>query len=368
MMSSTTDGLPCRFRLSGWSVTREITISVVTLTIAETTLILGATRDPYLDIWLILVVAVVASLGIGVTITRPPKTGQCESNMGRCPAEQDTTRWLPAARTVGVALCLSGPTPLWHGLLVVCLTVLMVATDNRHARRVRLLAEEKDRYWLASRSDGLTGLLNEVGFLSQAAVAVCRDRESGRSTHVAVVDIDRFKLVNDTFGHAAGDDVLKALALALGGTTMTDVYSPRLMRTTDIASRLHGDEFAVLLPNTSPAEAHAVMERFRRGVQELRIICGNNACDDPVVITVTVSVGLALVDTRKASEQAIRAALDRHADAALYLSKRSRNHVTQPPGDENAIGQSALCEPGHQLRDRPAPELAPQPDRTAVLT
>ena len=122
---------------------------------------------------------------------------------------------------------------------------------------------------------------------------------------VLLADIDHFKRVNDTHGHAAGDDVLKAVALRLS----------QLLRHGDVAARFGGEEFLVILKETDAEGAMVVAEKIRASVEALTV---------PIVGRVTLSIGCAVaVEGRELS-----AALVKRADDALYEAKsRGRNRV-----------------------------------------
>jgi diguanylate cyclase (GGDEF)-like protein len=140
-------------------------------------------------------------------------------------------------------------------------------------------------------TDALTGLANRRALDEQVErLAEAGDRDVG----VLLIDLDRFKQINDTLGHDAGDDALRRVARAVSA----------VVRAGDTVARLGGDEFAVLLPGASPASAAAVAERAVRAVADL----GTGS---------TISVGVAV---RVASE--VREALT-VADAAMYVAKRA---------------------------------------------
>ncbi|MGW8482386.1 diguanylate cyclase [Microbacterium sp. NPDC055903] len=104
-----------------------------------------------------------------------------------------------------------------------------------------------------SHSDELTGALNRRGFVGRAQVELRRAERHARPVSVAVIDIDKFKAINDTSGHAAGDDVLRVLV------SQWELLS----RETDFVGRLGGDEFALLLPETDETDAASLMRRLR---------------------------------------------------------------------------------------------------------
>ena len=158
--------------------------------------------------------------------------------------------------------------------------------------------------------DALTGLNNRRYFESHLAslLTVAARRHSPLS--LVVLDIDHFKSVNDTHGHDAGDLVLKSFAKRIR----------RIVRQADLPCRLGGEEFVVIMPDTTLAEAAQIAERLRAGVQAEHFAIGPNRAPIPV----TVSIGLA--DAGTVSDPH---ALFKRADAALYRSKHSgRNRVT----------------------------------------
>ncbi len=108
-----------------------------------------------------------------------------------------------------------------------------------------------------SSRDALTGLANRRQFELALARELDRVARSGEPALLLMLDIDHFKRVNDTHGHAAGDEVIRAVATALAES----------VRPMDLVARIGGEEFAVILPNCGPAFGHAVAERIRQRVQ-----------------------------------------------------------------------------------------------------
>jgi diguanylate cyclase (GGDEF)-like protein len=149
--------------------------------------------------------------------------------------------------------------------------------------------------------DGLTGLASRESFFRQAATLIGERRRVARPLAVAMIDLDRFKAVNDRAGHAAGDQVLAGVAACCREG----------LREGDVIGRLGGDEIAILLPGASRADALAVAERIRTALAR----AGGSAA--LAGQTVTLSIGLAM---REPAEQAVGPALER-ADRALYAAK-----------------------------------------------
>lgn len=156
--------------------------------------------------------------------------------------------------------------------------------------------------------DPLTGLYNRRQFDTLARAELARAQRYVRPLSILIIDIDFFKRVNDGFGHEMGDWVLKMVA--------TTISSAK--RDPDIVARLGGEEFVVLLPETTAAAARLVAERMRGMVQANSLAIGNEK------LSLTVSIGLA---EATAATAGIEAAL-RDADGALYEAKQNgRNQV-----------------------------------------
>jgi diguanylate cyclase len=161
-----------------------------------------------------------------------------------------------------------------------------------------------------ARRDALTGLHNRRAF-DEAL-----DRESDPAVRadtplaLLALDIDHFKSVNDSLGHAAGDAVLRAVADAVKAT----------VRQCDLVARTGGEEFAVLLPGATADAAAGVAERIRRRVESLRLV---NDAGRPMDRTFSVSVGVATLGPGEAGTSLLG-----RADARLYVAKRTgRNRV-----------------------------------------
>ena len=155
--------------------------------------------------------------------------------------------------------------------------------------------------------DPLTNVFNRRAFLTLLDKAISAAQRTGTAVPVLVMDLDHFKNINDTWGHRAGDDVLRHFVM----------LAHRCLRKEDVMGRLGGEEFAIFLPNASAAGALAVAERLRALVEAQPVATG------PQSIPLTVSVGVTLC----AHGDAAGAALQR-ADEAMYLAKeRGRTRV-----------------------------------------
>ncbi|OHC24137.1 MAG: diguanylate cyclase [Pseudomonadales bacterium RIFCSPHIGHO2_02_FULL_60_43] len=177
----------------------------------------------------------------------------------------------------------------------------LVAAVFSRAQRARLLSNALSR-------DSLTGLLKHADIKEQAAVELERAQRSGKPASVAMLDIDFFKKVNDSYGHAAGDNVIRALA---------NLLRQRLRRI-DSLGRYGGEEFLVVLPDCPPDQALRILDEIRQRFADLHFIA------DGQQFSVTLSAGIASTDDAPASADDL---LDK-ADRALYTAKHGgRNQV-----------------------------------------
>jgi two-component system cell cycle response regulator len=183
----------------------------------------------------------------------------------------------------------------------------------RKARADRIRDTLHDSLKLAV-TDPLTGLYNRRYALPHLARVARRAEETGKPFSVMVLDLDRFKEVNDRHGHSAGDAVLKEIARRLKDN----------LRTEDLVARIGGEEFLVVMPDTGLPEAHAAAERLRR-VTAARPVRPPGRSDD---IHVTLSVGLSVSRPNRTLSTRAREMFER-ADRALMGAKvGGRNQVT----------------------------------------
>jgi diguanylate cyclase (GGDEF)-like protein len=155
----------------------------------------------------------------------------------------------------------------------------------------------------AARIDAKTGLLNAAAWQREADAEIGKALCGGEPLALLLLDIDHFKRVNDTWGHLAGDQVLAGLSAELR----------MLVRESDLAGRFGGEEFVVLLTRASAAEAHLVAERVRARIGEMTVPVQGDT------VTVTVSIGMAMLGTHSRDLFGLLAA----ADLALYRAKES---------------------------------------------
>ena len=179
---------------------------------------------------------------------------------------------------------------------------IMVDRAWRRQRRIAHLLEAQ------AHTDPLTGLSNRRHFFEVADAELARSRRYGTPLSLLMLDIDRFKEVNDLHGHRAGDRVLQQLA-----RTCLEV-----LRNVDVAGRVGGEEFAVLLPETELAGAMEVAERLREAVEKSAV-----DREEGRALRITVSVGVAILEAHSNLDTLLS-----QADTALYDAKhQGRNRV-----------------------------------------
>lgn len=240
------------------------------------------------------------------------------------PAFGTAAQNLLLARGLALGLLAAGAAVPLHGIALVALVAPIVLGDTRREQRLQNEKLVSERRRIDALTDSMTGLLNKNGFGVAAGYRHDRDRAAGRPTAVAVIDVDNFKRINDTFGHPAGDDVLRALAGLLLPSTVDKSNRGKVLRADDVVGRTGGDEFTAVLPGATAAEAREVMERLRDRVAGLEVAVTRGAGGPPVTIGVTLSIGVAEIGRKHTFSDAAR-----QADAAAYKSKAGgRNRVT----------------------------------------
>ncbi len=172
------------------------------------------------------------------------------------------------------------------------------------------------------RTDPKTQVANMRGWTESAERALTRAGKAADPLAILMIDLDHFKWINDTFGHPAGDDVLRHLAQLLDEVT----------RPSDVVGRFGGEEFLVLLPDTDQAAATVAGERIRSAVAGLRIRTTNKRGDQTLVADRTASIGVAVFPDHGDT----LATLMQAADAAVYEAKeggRNQVRIARAPQD-----------------------------------
>lgn len=169
------------------------------------------------------------------------------------------------------------------------------------------------------RTDPKTQVFNMRGWTESAERALARAVKSADNLAILMIDLDHFKWINDTYGHPAGDDVLRHLAHLLDEVT----------RPTDVVGRFGGEEFLVLLPDTDQAAAVVAGERIRGAVAGQRIATTDKRGDEIAIVERTTSIGVAVYPDHGTSLKSLMQA----ADAAVYEAKEGgRNQVRVATG------------------------------------
>ena len=236
-----------------------------------------------------------------------------------------------AAWTLGQVIRAHRATPV---LWIVDLAPLVLGLAGaiigvQHGRLRRLYAQAERR----ATHDPLTALPNRALLHDRLAEATRHTRRTGSPLALLLLDLDRFKEVNDTLGHAAGDRLLVEVAARLRGVA----------RPSDTVARLGGDEFAVLLPAADAARVDAVVAVLRPALEEPVVLDGH-----------TLSVGASIGSARCPDHGVDGATLLRHADVAMYVAKRGGlGHTAYDPAlDAHDATRLALVADLRQVLDR----------------
>lgn len=227
---------------------------------------------------------------------------------------------------VAIALVLS---PYWRDMPFVSIGILLTVTlipfyafllNKKIAKNKELMEQHAAALETAIKFDALTGVLNRTGFSIDFEEVFAQTQQPGRLMALLVIDLDGFKAVNDSAGHAAGDEMLRRVATSIRGC----------LRISDSIARLGGDEFAVTLNSLkSPDDAHWISEKIVKAVATLEVPGSRG-------LRVGASVGMCLLPASGISsiEDALAA-----ADCLMYASKRAgKGRVTVAPTPTSLYG------------------------------
>jgi diguanylate cyclase (GGDEF)-like protein len=185
----------------------------------------------------------------------------------------------------------------------------------------RVLAEQ-------ARTDPLTGALNRRAMEEIALRETSRSIRHGHPLCMIVLDVDHFKSLNDTRGHAAGDCALQALV----------THARTMLRTNDVIARTGGEEFTILLPDTSAHDGIMAAERVRQGIESLEVLF------DGEPLRFTVSAGVAQLNAPQETWESMM----RRADSAMYEAKENGRNAVRPNFDDRL-----LLQPQPETREAP---------------
>ncbi len=295
-------------------------------------LVHGGTSDPsgHAVAWMLLVAAcavVMWTVNNALVLTAikgsDPSVKLREVQFAREPMNNDLTELCVA---VLVTFCLA------NSIVAVVFAFPFVSLLQRSFRHARLLKD--------ARADSKTGLLNAATWEREATAEIARAVRTRTPLAVALLDIDKFKGINDTYGHLVGDQVIKEIARTLTG----------LLRDYDLAGRFGGEEFSLLLPQTRAVDALRIAERVRANIAALRITAPGGSGSERV--HVTVSIGVAALDSGSRREYADLMAA---ADAALYRAKAGgRDQVQMISTTRGLSAVSSIQRAGGQATDAPS--------------
>ncbi len=246
-----------------------------------------------------------------------------------------------------------------HIAFAIGVVLLLACVSGHFNRRLRRMKAQKDelsknitRIQLLATHDELTGLPNRANMRALLAREAQRHKREGQTLCLAMLDLDLFKRVNDSYGHPVGDRVLCKFAH----------HASAVLRTTDVLSRWGGEEFCLLMPNTSLQAGMRVLERMRSQIAALDFSCIDQD------LHITFSAGLAALSQGESMMDAIE-----RADKALYQAKAAgRNTVRFFDADMEAAVTARIqleSELNEALREQQFHvHYQPQVDATGLMT
>jgi diguanylate cyclase (GGDEF)-like protein len=274
---------------STWKIAIEtwVMIGFITWALIHT----GNLESPLVSLYLLVVVTTALTLGKNATLLQIALIAACYLWLG------------DAARSASIGLYLASLAAQLAPMVLVAYITTMLSSDIRRALlHIKALAE----------TDQLTGVLNMRAFNALADRITRQAARYNRAYSVVMMDSDSLKMVNDKYGHPAGNRMLQMLVQCIQGQ----------LRETDVAARYGGDEFIVLLPETSGAGAEKVAARIRQRVEAAVLSTSDKS------VTCTVSVGVASYPEHASDLESVMS----RADQALYSSKTTgKNRVTIAP-------------------------------------
>jgi diguanylate cyclase (GGDEF)-like protein len=276
-------------RESRWKIAIETWIMIVFITWAVW--FTGKLSSPLLNSYLLVVITSALTLGKLVTLFEMGLIAVCFVLLG----EYSTASEMVSLRYIGALAAQLAP------MLLVAYVTTMFSADIRYGlNRAKLLSE----------TDELTGMYNRRGFAIVVDRLFAQAVRYNRPASLLMIDVDRFKSINDGYGHEAGDAMLRLVAKCVDTE----------LRHTDVLARYGGDEFVALLPETPVENAVEVAERIRAA------IAGSPLHRDGAAVVTSVSIGIAAYPDHARSMDSLLA----RADRAMYLAKqRGRDGVVK---------------------------------------
>ena len=194
--------------------------------------------------------------------------------------------------------------------------IRIVVDKALEKRRLLRAAGERDFYKRLSQLDGLTEIYNRRTFEELLSAEISRSGRFRRPLSLLMIDLDQLKVINDSLGHQAGDEVLKEVAWAL----------KRSVRNCDVVARYGGDEFAILLVETGKTDAMTTAHRLNSALRVARDRQSGDGTDEERPLTISIGVASYPTDARARDE------LVRSADQALYEAKAQGGNCVRPAG------------------------------------
>ncbi|MEZ5456288.1 MAG: GGDEF domain-containing protein [Lysobacteraceae bacterium] len=267
------------------------------------------------------------------------RDGTAETLTHRWPLQiRADTLWLGHTLWLLAMLCGMGLTVLWMRRRLRRILGDTGALDALVKQRLAQLESTNQRLRTLSETDALTGLANRRHFDEVLRDALARALLVDRPLAVLMLDVDHFKAYNDTYGHLAGDDILRSIGAELRSAIRNDT----------LAARYGGEEFALIAP-AGTREANDLAERLRKRIESQ--------------VGVTASIGVACFDVRRDADEA---ALIARADQALYHAKRTGRNRVHVDGIDGADGPEAavgeLTSPTTDTFEGDACPTPPQPE------
>lgn len=225
--------------------------------------------------------------------------------------DEDDTRQLVRALEMGVNDYLVTPSDNLELLA-------RVKTQLKRKRYADRLRENLHLSMRLATTDAVTGLYNRHYMSSHLETLAQASIKKGKDLSLAILDIDHFKSVNDTYGHASGDEVLKEFAVRIA----------RNIRGVDLAARFGGEEFVVIMPDTDQRVAQIITDRLLRTIADEPF----HISIQPESINITVSIGVSILRSQESPNEALE-----RADAALYKAKSAGRNQVIMDGNEDPV-------------------------------